>query len=551
MRTRRSPLLPCALLGLMACSRGSGCAPPPARAQPGSGAPSTWFTDVTAESGVDVLYGAASPTDYALPDVMGGGVAVFDADGDGELDLYFPGASGGRLLLARAGRFRDATRRSGLGGHGRGMGVAVGDVDGDGDLDLYLTRIGADRLFLNRGDGTFEDATERAGLTVGGWSTSAAFADLDGDGRLDLYVARYVDFDPAAVCRGWDGERDWCGPRMFAPLADVLAYGRGDGSFRDASAECGLDRAPRAGLGVVCGDLDGDGRTDVYVANDAYANQLWVRRAEGALVDRAEELGLAWSGAGAPEAGMGLVFEDLDGDGGREILVTHLRDETNTLYRRANGSYRDATEASGLAGPSLAFTGFGVQAFDVELDGDLDLVVANGHVHRGEPNPYTGLPAPWNQLAEPNHLFLNDGRGAFAPAPEQGAAFCRTVRISRGLVAADLDRDGDLDLVVANLIEPARVLRNDAPRAGHWLAVRTSPEAPGARLTVVAGPRRFVATVTRAGSYLASSPAERHFGLGPAGVYERIEVRWPGGAREVFPGGPADRRVVLERGSGR
>ena len=511
----------------------------------------SWFTDVTAASGLDFVRAAPLPEGFDLPLIMGGGVAVFDADGDGELDLLFPGAAGARLYLQRRGRFRDATERAGTGGYGACMGAAVGDVDVDGDLDLLLTRLGRARLLLNRGDGTFADATEGSGLAVDGWSTSAAFADLDGDGRLDLFVARYVDYDPDQVCRGWDGGPDWCGPKVFAPLPDVLALGNGDGSFRDVSASSGVAAAPRAGLGVLCEDLDGDGRADVYVANDAYPNQLWVRRADGTWVDRARELGLDLNRAGTAEAGMGLAAADLDGDGAYELLVTNLRDETTTLYRRAQGLFEDATEASGLAGPSLAFTGFGIQALDVELDGDLDLAVANGHVNRGAPNPYSELPAPWNQLAEPDHLFLNDGRGHFTPAPEEGAGFCRTVRISRGLVAADLDRDGDADLVVSGIVEPARILRNDAPRAGHWLSVRAQPESPGARVTVVAGERHWSATLTRSGSYLSSLPAERLFGLGPAERYERIEVRWPDGLAETFPGGEVDRPVVLSRGAGR
>ncbi len=543
---RRPPLHVLLPIALAACGR-----PPPTPPAP-STATGSWFTDVTDELGVHLVHERDSSRGLWLSEIMGGGVAVFDCDGDDDLDLYFTSAGRNRLLVQERDGFHDATERSGLGDEGYGMGVAVGDVDADGDLDVYAANLGPDRLFLNRGDGTFVDHTHAAGIDVAGWSMSAAFADLDGDGALDLYVVRYVVWDPDQTCLSPVWGEDWCGPKAFDPAPDVLLRGRGDGTFADDTGRAGIAAAPRAGLGVICDDVDGDGKLDVYVANDAYGNQLWVRQADGSFRDRAGELGLALDGGGAAQAGMGLVLEDLDADGSRELLVTNLRTERNTLYaRRADAAtWSDATAGSGLGSPSVAFTGFGVVALDAELDGDLDLAVANGHVSRGDPNPYSRLPSPWNELAEPNHFFLNDGRGRFSPAPEPGAGLCRTVRISRGLAAGDLDRDGDLDLVVANLIEPARVLRNDAPRRGAWLSVRLRPEQLGARVAVTAGGARHERSVRRASSYLSSSDAELHFGLGPVRAYEHVEVRWLDGSRERFPGGPADRRLLLARGRG-
>jgi hypothetical protein len=533
------------LLALAAC--GGGASPAPAD-EDGS-----WFTDVTFELRVDFAHDHVPSGELRLAEIMGGGVAVFDCDGDDDLDLYFTSGARNRLYVRdERGRYRDDTKRSGLGDAGYGMGVAVADVEGDGDLDVYVCNLGADRLYLNRGDGRFDDATSAAGVDVDGWSTSAAFADLDGDGALDLYVARYVVWDPEQTCRSPVFGPDWCGPKVFDPEPDVFLRGRGDGTFVDVSEKVGLTAAPRAGLGVLCDDFDGDGALDVYVANDAYANQLWRVREDGTFFDAALTVGLALDGLGKAEAGMGLAFDDLDGDGMREVLVTNLRSETNTVYAPARGApgYDDATGRAGLARPSLDFTGFGVLTFDAELDGDLDLAVANGHVNRGDPSPYSPLPGPWNELPEPNHFFLNDGSGHFTPAPDEGAGFCRLARISRGLAAGDLDRDGDVDLVVANLLEPARVLRNDAPRAGAWLAVRLRPEELGARVVVAAGARSLRRSVRRASSYLSSSDAEAHFGLGPVERYDHLDVRWLDGTLERFPGGAADRRVTLVRGRG-
>jgi hypothetical protein len=510
----------------------------------------SWFTDVTSELGVHFQHGPAPAAGFRLPEIMGGGVAVFDCDGDDDLDLYFTSGARNRLFVQDSGSFRDATDASGLAdAGGYGMGVAVGDVEGDGDLDVYVANLGADRLYLNRGDGTFADHTRAAGIDVEGWSSSAAFADLDGDGALDLYVVRYVAWDPDQTCLSPVFGDDWCGPKVFDPLSDVLLLGRGDGTFEDASVASGIAAAPSAGLGVLCAHFV-DEQLDIYVANDAYPNQLWRRAADGTFFDAAPAEGLAVDRVGTAQAGMGLVFEDLDGDPAHELLVTNLRTETNTLYDRGSSSYDDTTARSGLARPSLDFTGFGVVAFDAELDGDLDLAVANGHVNRGAPSPYSRLPGPWNELPEPNHFFLNDGTGTFAPAPEQGAGLCRLARISRGLAAADLDRDGDLDLVVANLLEPARVLRNDAPRKGAWLSVQLQPERLGARVRVTAGGVARERTALRTSSYLSSGPAELHFGLGPATACEHIDVHWPDGTVERFPGGAVDRRVILARGQG-
>ncbi|MDP6762397.1 MAG: VCBS repeat-containing protein [Planctomycetota bacterium] len=379
---------------------------------------------------------------WLLPEIMGGGVAILDADGDGRLDVLLVNPRGDHgLFLGRDGGFADASAPAGLDQslEGTAMGVACGDVDNDGDVDLYLTRHGPDRLLRNRGDGTFEDATEAFGVAVGGWSASAAFADYDGDGFLDLFVTQYVAFDAERECRGWSGRRDFCGPKEFPPLADVLLHNEGGAGFRDVSVEAGISGVACAGLGVVWEDVDRDGLVDLYVANDAYPNQCWRNEGDGSFRDVAHELGIALNLDGRPEAGMGIAAEDFCGDGRTDLFVTHLRAETNTLYRRRpNGEvFGDATGPSRLGGRSMPFTGFGVCALDVELDGDLDLFVANGarelgrardrsdsrravaRLRRGEPVLPQRRRGPLRSRTRARRRLHRSGRGLPRPRPRR------------------------------------------------------------------------------------------------------------------------------------
>jgi len=531
--------------------------------------PAAWFSDATTASGLSFVHETGARGEMRLPEIMGGGVALFDADGDGDLDAYF--ASGdfevelgkaargrGRLLRHEAGlKFVDVTSASGLDEARYGMGAAVGDVDNDGDADLFLSNFGADQLYLNRGDGSFEDVTARAGIDVQGLSCSAVFCDYDLDGFLDLYVTRYVRFDPRQVCRNSAGQQDYCGPKAFNPVSDVLLHNNGDATFTDVSAQAGMSRVAAAGLGVLCEDMNDDGRPDFYVANDQYANYLWLNRGDGTFGEQAMVLGAAYDLDGKAESGMGVIAADLDSDLDLDLFVTNLKGETNTLYRNlGGGSFEDATGGAGLAQSSLPYTGFGTVAFDVELDGDLDLFVANGRVFRGAAYPKPDVPEPWSFFAEPNTFFLNDGKGHFTAEPLLGAPFTAPVEISRGLATADLDDDGDVDLVVTNVQGPARLIRNDAPRAGHWLSVLALDpalrrEAVGARVTVEAGGRRYLRTVSRGFSYLSSNDPRAHFGLGPAASVSRLEVRWPDGLTELFEAPGVDRAVTLRRGEGR
>ncbi len=552
------------------------CAEPPARRVEAAeartpdvtAAPGVRFVDRTAESGIDHVLPSGVDSTHAMPAVMGGGLAVFDADGDDDLDIYLiaPAAGGNRFYLqGEDGVFTDATAASGLAGDG--MGSAVGDFDNDGDPDIYLTRVGRDRLLLNDGQGTFSDRTAAWGAGVPGWSSSAALLDYDRDGYLDIYVARYVAYDPTRVCTQQGGRRDFCGPTEFEGLSDVLLHNLNGSGFDDVSVTAGIAAVEDAGLGVVAADFDQDGSVEIYVANDADPNNLWIHEGGGRFRDDGLLQGSAFNRWGNSEAGMGIAVGDADQDLDLDLFVTHLITETNTYYRNLLlPGFEDATIDAELGPASLDLTGFGAAFFDADNDGDLDLAVANGAVKR-RPSPLVRRDALapgsafWSDYVEPDMLLLNDqGRfvdaSARTPWSEPG--------IGRALVTADLDRDGDLDVVIANLDGRPRILHNltidpAAPAAAagdaNWLGIRAFDprlrrEAIGARVTVEtsAGPRLVVTRPQ--GSYLSAGPAAAHLGLGNAGAVESFDVVWPDGLAETFAGARANRIVTLVRGEG-
>jgi hypothetical protein len=501
-----------------------------------------------------------------MPEIMGAGAALLDYDGDGDLDLYLVnGARHGdvpdsgpppvnRLYRREAdGTYTDATERSGLGDPGFGMGVAVGDYDNDGDPDIYVANYGPDRLYRNDGDGTFSDASTIAGIDNSRWACSAAFFDADADGDLDLFVANYVRYPKPRVCTSDAGHDEYCGPLASPPTPDVLYRNDGDGTFTDMSVPSGIASAQGRGLGVICEDLDGDTLIDIYVANDGEANFLWINRGDGTFLESAVMAGAAISRSGSPEASMGVAAGDVDGDGDLDLFMSHLVRETNTLYRNDGaGNFDDVTAAAGLAAASLRYTGFGTVFLDIEHDGDLDVAVVNGRVTANTAVAATDDTSPLAPYAEPNLLFLNDGAGRFSDASDTAADLCRPIEVSRGLVAGDLDDDGDLDLVMTNCEGPARVLHNETPKQGHWLIVRALEnvgprDAYGASVTVVAGERRFRRSVNPCSSYASSNDPRAHFGLGAAERYDAVEVRWADGVTEHFDGGPTDRVVTLVR----
>jgi len=542
----------------------------PERPTPPRGGPG-WLHEAAAESGLEFALEVGARGALHMPEIMAGGAAFLDCDGDGDLDVYLvnggadaaaPAERGGivnRLFENEGGRFVDATEGSGAEGASYGMGAAVGDVDGDGLDDLYLTSLGADQLLVSRGDMRFVDRTADAGVAVPRWSSSAAFVDYDRDGWLDVFVAQYVHFQPQKTCRDNADQPEYCGPKDYPPLPDVLLHADGRGGFTDASRAAGIAEVRAAGLGVVPFDADEDGWLDVYVANDGYENHLWTNRRDGTFVDDAVLLGAAFNMQGQAEAGMGVVLADLDGDALPDLFVTHLRLETNTFYKNLGpgAGFVDRTGPSGLGVGSQALTGFGTAALDLELDGDLDLVVVNGRVARGEASPACELSAPWCRYAEPALLYLNEG-GHFEVRCDLATDFCGPLAVARGLAAGDYDDDGDLDLLVNGPGSAARLYRNDAPRSGRWLSVDAQLAAAGRRavgtrvVLELPGGRRAVGAIGGAASYLSSGDPRAYFGV-PVGVEPgdlRLVVTWPDGTHERFPVARLDARAVLVQGAG-
>lgn len=530
-----------------------------------------WFVDITDEVGLEFTYETGFDGKYHFAEIMGGAVAMFDYNNDGLLDIYLTNghrslpklraseAIANRLFAQTpTGSFEEVTDIAGVGDTGYAMGATIGDFNNDGHLDLFVTNYGPDRLFLNRGDGTFDDVTDAAQVAGEGWSSSAAFVDIDRDGLLDLYVVRYLEVNAAKICSDPLGRTDYCSPRAFYPYHDLLYRNNGDCTFSDVSVSSGIAAVKATGLGVVCEDFNDDGWIDIYVTNDSYPNQLWINRKDGTFRDEAVIRGVAFNLNGLAEAGMGVVAADFDRDGDSDLFMTHLRHESNTLYMNlGGGNFADLTGQMGLATAGLPYTGFGIAAFDLELDGDLDLFIVNGAVVRRRHHAGVAMGEPWASYAEPNLLYLGDGQGRFvlSTGPE-GEALWRPVEVSRGLASGDIDNDGDVDLLVANIGSPPRLYRNDVPRTGHWLGIRAVRGVPprdaiGARLAVACGSHRYLRTIRAAYSYQSGNDLRAHFGLGDCFAFDRVDVRWPDGTKESFPGGAADRYLIITKGSGR
>ena len=517
------------------------------------------LVDLTESSGVAFVHDPGDLARFPLPAIMGAGAALFDADGDGDLDIYLiqsgplpddrggtPAAElpGNRLFLQQAdGRFRDDAGARGLFDRGYGTGVGVGDVDGDGDADVFVANHGADALYLGQ-SGSFL----RMDSAVFGerWSSSVAFCDYDADSDLDLYVGGYLVNDPNRDCVSASGEPDFCSPQSLPYERDGLFRNRGDGTFEDVSAESGILAERRPALGVLCHDFTGDGRLDFYVANDGEPNLLWEQGEDGAFADAALFVGVALNAQGRSEASMGVLLGDVDGDADLDLFMTHLRAQTNTLYRNQGGAgFLDDTATLGLALPSLPWTGFGTRFLDLEMDGDLDLVLVNGAVAReGGVSAAGGL----DPYAEPSQAFLGDGSGRFEEAAIPGFTDVRAV--GRGLAAGDWDGDGDLDLVVTAVGGPARLFENRSSRDGGFLIVEPREfgrSSPGAVVILEVGNRALVRALNPEAGYLTSSEPVAHFGI-PAGVeVTGLRVRWPDGVEERFEAPERDSRMTALR----
>jgi len=571
-------------LAVPACRRPSrpaeSPAPAPARAAPAAAAASAgdWFVDRAAADGLDFVHRSGRAGQYYLPEIMSHGAALFDFDGDGDLDVYVvqsgrlqpPGDATGRSSEPRVGadadrlyrndlaggrlHFTEVTAQSGIATRGYGQGVAAGDYDNDGRIDLYVTSFGPNQLLHNLGGGRFQDVTDAAGAGDPRWSTSASFFDYDRDGWLDLYVANYVDFafpidKPCFMHRG---QRDYCGPQTFDPLPHRLLHNRGDGRFEDVSERAGILVARSSGLGVSAADLDGDGWPDLYVANDRRENFLWKNQRNGTFKNVALEGGAALSLDGAAEASMGVDAGDFDGDGDEDVFVTNMTGEKNTLYvNEGHDLFTDSSFKTGLGRSAQASTGFGTAWLDFDNDGLLDLLVANGRVGAVEEQLRAGDPFPYH---ERNQLFRNQGDGTFREVGAEAGAVFALEGVYRGAAFGDVDNDGDTDVLVTQIDGPLRLLVNQVGSRAHWLGVRLvsgGRDALGARAVLRREGKPALWRRARAdGSYLSANDPRILFGLGPDGRGGSLEVSWPDGRHERFRGLPADRYTVVTQGQG-
>jgi enediyne biosynthesis protein E4 len=550
------------------------CSPRPAVEHPG---PS--FREVAAGTGLRFQHFTGATGQFYLPEIMGSGVALFDYDGDGDLDVFLvqgtvlePGKSasdarfpppsgwkpGNRLfrnMLKETGKlqFVDVTDQAGLNHVGYGMGVAVGDYNNDGYPDLYVTNFGSNILYRNNGNGTFTDVTREAGLADAGWSASASFVDYDRDGYLDLYVTHYLDFTVRGNIECFDptGERDYCPPTAYKAVLHRLFRNLGNGKFQDVTQTAGIAAAVGPGLGVISADFNGDGWPDIYAANDGAANLLWLNNGNGTFREAALLSGAAYSEDGVARAGMGVTAGDFDETGNESIFVTNLTREGAALFRnKGHAEFTDATMEFGLYQPTFPYTGFGVRWFDYDNDGRPDLFITNGAVTIVE--NLRGTPYPYHQR---NLLLHNEGTRFQETSGQAGPAF-QLSEVGRGAAFGDIDNDGRVDIVVANNNGPARLLLNETAPAGHWLEVRLqgvkcNRDGIGARVAVLReGQKPLWGRVHTDGSYLSASDVRVHFGLGQ-NQESQVLVEWPDGSKETWDHVRADSLITLRQGTGK
>jgi len=526
------------------------------------------FRDVAAEAGIAFRHHAAPEKKYIV-ESMSGGVALFDLDNDGLVDIYFvdsltvdtakdPSAARSALYRnAGNGRFVDVTDKAGVGHPGWGMGVCTADVDGDGWEDLYVTALGGNHLYRNRHDGTFEDFTERAGLAGGGWSTGCGFADYDRDGRLDLFVSRYVKIDLAHLpefgkgktCE-YRGIAVQCGPRGLPGESDFLFHNDGNGRFTEVGEKAGVSD-PRAyfGLGIAWFDANDDGWPDLYVANDATPSFLYQNQKDGTFKEVGFPMGVAVSEDGSEQGGMGVAIGDYDGSGRLSIFKTNFAEEYNSLYRNEGDHFSDVSFRSKTAPSSLPYVGWGTAFFDYDNDGLLDIIAVDGHVYPQLDQARLGASAGYRQR---KLLYHNRGDGTFDEVAAQFGPVLTEPRVSRGLAVGDLDNDGRLDVVINDLDGAPQVLHNELAETGNWLGVKlkgkaTNTDAIGAVVTLKAGALRLVRLVQSGTSYLSQDDMRAHFGLGRAAQADSIQVRWPDGSTTVMTDVKANQLVEIRQ----
>ena len=551
-RRRRLLLFVSLLVACASCGpRPPSSTPPPAKTPPVPVETSTpaqtgsafRFADVTASSGIRFVHRSGDDRHKYYPTAFGSGVALLDYDGDGRLDVYLcttrnlpitaRDESGGNRLYRNLGgmRFEDVSEKAGVLFRGFTHGATVGDVNNDGHPDLFLTNLGPNVLYLNNGDGTFRDASASSGLMGLPWSLGATFLDYDADGKLDLYVTTYAIWDIADDLFCGDKARDlrvFCSPFQLTSTHHALYRGRGDGMFEDTTERAGVARTDGRGLGVVAADVNGDGRTDLYVANDGCPNFLFLNRGDGTFEDISEASGAATDEAGNVQGSMGVAAQDVDGDGLPELFVTNFRGQYNTLYHNHDGrSFEDKSAVAGIVKDSRPLVGWGCSLEDFDSDGLPDMFVVNGEID--DNLPLFGQAISYEL---PPLFYRNLGDGRFGRITDSGPFFSGK-HAGRGAAFGDLDNDGDLDAVVSRMNTTPIVLRNDTPQ-GHWIrfalrGTRSNRSALGATVVVHAGGRRFWRAVKGGESYLSSNDTRLHVGLGTIDRVDEVEVRWPDG----------------------
>jgi hypothetical protein len=522
--------------------------------RPASPTPAS-FVDVTTSLGVRFQHAAPHTSKKYLLETMGSGVALFDYDNDGRLDLFvvngaeiidpsppgtIPQKTGpkhwNRLYHQKSdGTFEDVTEKSGLKGVGYGMGVAVGDYDNDGFEDLFVTGYGGNHLYHNNGNGTFTDVTEKAGVAGGGWSTSAAWVDLDGDGLLDLVVVRYLQWDFTDI---WCGEkkqgyRSFCHPDEFQAIAPLVYHNDGNGHFTDITKQAGFAK-PGKGLGIAIADFNGDGHIDVFIANDSVPEFLYQNKGDGTFEEVGLFAGVGVDGDGHAYAGMGVDFADYDNDGLPDIVVSDLAYQKYSLYHNnGDGTFAYSSDSAGLGPMTFLHSGWGMRFIDYDNDGRKDLLVAQAHVM-----DTIELNYPQLHYREPMLLARNTGRGLVDVSGQSGAMF-HEPWASRGMAIGDIDSDGRLDAVVTENGGPIHILHNETESQNHWLTLnlvghKSNRDAIGAVIKIVTPQGEQYMTVTTCGSYLSSSDKRVHFGLGLQSMIKEIDIRWPSGITQTL-----------------
>src|SRR5467141_2846013 len=528
------------------------------------------FVDITARSGINFRYQASHTSKKYLPETMGAGVALFDYDNDGLLDIFLvngapladptpkgtiPQKTGSKYWnrlyhQKQDGTFEEVTEKAGLQGVGYGMGVAIGDYDNDGFEDLYVTAYGGSRLYHNNGDGTFTDVTEKAGVGGSGWSTSAAWVDLDGNGLLDLVVLRYLqwDFDDTWCGERREGYRAYCHPDAYRAISPLVYHNDGNGHFTEISHKAGLAE-PGKGLGIALADYDRDGHLDIFVANDSMPEFLYHNKGDGTLEEVALSTDDAVDGEGHTYAGMGVDFADYNNDGLPDLVVTDLASQIYALYRNnGDGTFTYNSYPSEIGGITLTHSGWGVRFIDYDNDGWKDLLINQGH-----DLDTIQLTFPNLRYRESMLLARNTGHGFEDVSADAGNVF-REDWVGRGLAIGDIDNDGRPDAVVTTNDGPAYVLRNETPTHNHWLILqlvghKSNRDAIGAVVKVVTTQGSHFATVTTAGSYLSSSDKRVHFGLGLETAAKTIEIHWPSGIRQTVQNVRGDQILQIEEPS--